>query len=111
MSRLVGVKRGLHECCKAIDRGIALMCIVAENCDEPNYITLVSALCTMRGVKVVKVPDNKTLGKWSGLCKVDKKGEARKVVRTSVVVITNFGEKTHHLEWLQNEYKPVAAAE
>ncbi len=86
------------------------MCILAENCDEPNYSSLVSALCNMRGIKLVKVPDNKVLGKWAGLCKVDKKGEARKVVRTSVVVITNFGERTNHLDWLQNEYKGETAA-
>ena len=64
------------------------MCILAENCDEPNYINLINALCNMRGVKLIKVKDNKELGKWAGLCKVDKKGEARKIVRTSVVVIT-----------------------
>lgn len=42
----------------------------------------------MRGIKLIKCKDNKELGKWAGLCKIDKKGEARKVVRTSVVVIT-----------------------
>ena len=84
----VGVCKGLHESCKAIDRGTALMCFLAKNCDEPNYPTLVSALCKMRGVKLIHVPDNKVLGQWAGLCKFDKTGEARKIVRTSVVVIT-----------------------
>ena len=84
------------------------MCVLSDNCDEPNYISLVAALCNMRGVKMIRVPDNKVLGKWAGLCKFDKKGEARKVVRTSVVVITNFGERTAHLDWLQNEYKGEA---
>ena len=64
------------------------MCFLSENCDEPNYKALVTALCNMKGVRLVSVPDNKELGKWAGLCKVDKKGEARKIVRTSIVVIT-----------------------
>eukprot|EP00826_Nyctotherus_ovalis_P003349 TRINITY_DN1067_c0_g1_i19.p1 TRINITY_DN1067_c0_g1~~TRINITY_DN1067_c0_g1_i19.p1 ORF type:complete len:145 (+),score=60.15 TRINITY_DN1067_c0_g1_i19:65-499(+) len=103
-----GVKRGLHECCKAIDRGVGLMCFLASNCDEPNYLSLVKALCAMRSVKLIEVPDNKTLGAWAGLCKLDAKATARKVVRTSVVVITDFGERTPYLEWLLNEYKPAS---
>ena len=81
------------------------MCILAKNCDEPNYISLVTALCSMRNVKLIQVPDNKTLGVWAGLCKMDKKAEPRKIVRTSAVVITNYGEKTPYLDWLLNEYK------
>ena len=74
----------------------------------------------MRGVKLIKCKDNKELGKWAGLCKIDKKGEARKVVRTSVVVITvrflsligqNFGERSPELDWIQNVYKPEAEAQ
>eukprot|EP00830_Metopus_es_P001287 TRINITY_DN11114_c0_g1_i1.p1 TRINITY_DN11114_c0_g1~~TRINITY_DN11114_c0_g1_i1.p1 ORF type:complete len:172 (-),score=44.60 TRINITY_DN11114_c0_g1_i1:63-578(-) len=98
-----GVCRGLHESCKAIDRGVALMCFLAKNCDEPNYPNLITALCNMRNVKLIPVEDQKELGKWAGLCKMDKKGEARKCVRTSVVVITNFGERTPQLDWLQND--------
>ncbi len=36
----------------------------------------------------IKVDDNKKLGEWSGLCKIDKEGKARKVVRCSCVVVT-----------------------
>eukprot|EP00826_Nyctotherus_ovalis_P001653 TRINITY_DN10280_c0_g2_i4.p1 TRINITY_DN10280_c0_g2~~TRINITY_DN10280_c0_g2_i4.p1 ORF type:complete len:176 (+),score=61.90 TRINITY_DN10280_c0_g2_i4:29-529(+) len=100
-----GVRRGLHECCKAIDRGVAQMCFLAKNCDEPNYLSLVKALCAMRSVRLVMVPDNKELGAWAGLCKLDNKATPRKVVRTSVVVITDYGEKTPYLEWLEKEYK------
>ena len=84
------------------------MCFLAKNCDEPNYNSLVEALCAMRNVKLIKVPDNKQLGIWAGLCKLDKKAEARKIVRTSAVVITNFGEASPYLEWLEKEYKADA---
>ena len=101
----LGVRKGLHESCKAIDRGVALMCFLASNCDEATYIKLVKALCALRSVKLIEVPDNKALGAWVGLCKLDAKAKARKIVRTSVVVITNFGERTPYLEWLEKEYK------
>jgi len=33
------------------------------------------------------VEDNKKLGEWAGLCKIDKDGKARKVVGCSCVVV------------------------
>jgi ribosomal protein L7Ae-like RNA K-turn-binding protein len=34
-----------------------------------------------------QVDDNKKLGEWVGLCKIDKEGKARKVVGCSCVVV------------------------
>jgi len=34
-----------------------------------------------------QVEDNKKLGEWAGLCKIDKDGKARKVVGCSCVVV------------------------
>ena len=35
----------------------------------------------------IQVEDNKKLGEWAGLCKIDKEGKARKVVGCSVCVV------------------------
>lgn len=82
-----GVVHGLHEAAKALDKRQAQLCILAENCDEPMYKKLVTALCSEHEIPLVKVDNNKKLGEWAGLCKIDNTGKARKVVGCSCVVI------------------------
>ncbi|KXJ18150.1 40S ribosomal protein S12 [Exaiptasia diaphana] len=89
-----GLVRGLHEAAKALDRRQAHLCILANNCDEPMYVKLVEALCAEHTIKLLRVDDSKKLGEWSGLCKIDKEGKARKVVGCSCVVITDYGKES-----------------
>ena len=98
-----GLARGLRECAKALDKCQAQLCILANNCDEPMYVRLVEALCAELGINLMKVDDNKKLGEWSGLCKIDKEGEARKVMGCSCVVVKDYGKETQALDVL-NEY-------
>ena len=89
-----GVARGLHECAKALDRRQAHLCVLASSCSEPAYTKLVEALCHQHGINLIKVPDAKQLGEWVGLCKIDKDGNARKVVGCACAVIKDFGEES-----------------
>merc|ERR1712078_140185 len=75
--------------------------LLAENCSEPAYKKLVQALCAEHAVPLVEVSDNKELGQWAGLCKVDKDGNPRKVVGASCVCITDYGEESAGLTFLQ----------
>ena len=108
-----GLRRGLHECVKALAKaqrgadgqlvttaGGARLCVLASSCDEPAFQKLVKALCTEKGVPLLEGIDGKKLGEWCGLCKVDKEGNARKVVSTSVAVITDFGQTSVELDIL-----------
>ena len=45
-----------------------------------RYVKLVEALCAEHQINLIKVDDNKKLGEWAGLCKIDREGKARKVV-------------------------------
>ena len=100
-----GVVHGLHEAAKALDKRQAVLCVLAENCDEPMYKKLVSALCSEHQIPLIKVDNNKKLGEWAGLCKIDNTGRARKVVGCSCVVITDYGEETQALETLREYLK------
>merc|ERR1711971_587383 len=79
-----GPARGLHESAKALDKRQALLCILAENCDEPMY---------------------KKLGEWAGLCKIDQEGKARKVVKCSCAVIKDWGKESPAHDVLQEYLK------
>ncbi|KAK4884971.1 hypothetical protein RN001_001242 [Aquatica leii] len=100
-----GVVRGLHESTKVLDKRQAVLCILAENCDEPMFKKLVSALCSEHQIPLIKVDNNKKLGEWAGLCKIDNTGKARKVVGCSCVVIRDFGEESPALDVLQDYLK------
>ncbi|KAK2721942.1 small ribosomal subunit protein eS12-like [Artemia franciscana] len=100
-----GLTRGLHEAAKALDKRQALLCVIADSCDEPLYKKLVTALCTEHEIPLIKVDSNKKLGEWAGLCKIDKEGKARKVVGCSCVVVKDWGEETQATQFLLDYVK------
>merc|ERR1739848_196423 len=87
-----GLSRGLNEAVRALERRDALICLLAENCDEANYVRLIEALCVEHQIPILKIGDNKTLGEWAGLCKIDREGNARKVVGCSCVVVRSVDD-------------------
>ncbi|XP_065061898.1 small ribosomal subunit protein eS12-like [Rhopilema esculentum] len=93
-----GLARGLHEATKALDKREAVLCVLANNCDEKMYVKLIEALCAEHTINLLKVDDNKKLGEWAGLCKIDKEGQARKVVGCSCVVVKDWGKETQALD-------------
>jgi small subunit ribosomal protein S12e len=95
-----GLKKGLHECAKALDRRTARLCCLSKNCENEEYKKLIKGLCAEGEVHVVMVEDGKDLGAWCGLAKLDDDGTIKKAVRTSCAVITDFGEETRALSVL-----------
>lgn len=62
-----GLARGLHEGAKVIEKCTAKLCVLAEDCDQPDYVKLVKALCADNHIDLVTVPSAKTLGEWAGV--------------------------------------------
>ncbi len=106
------------QCCRveecshdlAAARAQGQLCVLAEDCNQPDYKKLIEALCAEHNVSLLAVPEAKQLGQWAGLCKIDAEGEARKVVGCSSVVVTDYGDETPGLSVLQDYLKNVRRA-
>ena len=100
-----GLARGINECVKAIERGQGQLCVLAQDCNQPDYVKLVEGLCKEYNVNLIAVPSNETLGEWAGLCKIAAEGNPRKIVKCSVCVVRDYGEETRGLAVLNETLK------
>lgn len=71
------------------------LCVLAEDCNQPDYKKLIEALCAEHNVSLLAVPEAKQLGQWAGLCKIDAEGEARKV-RSCAAVKCHATQRIQH---------------
>ena len=62
-----GLCRGLHECVRAIEKEQAQLVILAEDCNQVDYKTLVEALCAEKSIDLLSVKEAKQLGQWAGV--------------------------------------------
>ena len=106
-----GLKKGLHECAKTLDRREARLCCLAKDCENEEYKKLIRALCEEGEVSVIMVDSGKDLGAWCGLAKLNDDGSVKKAVRTSCAVIKDFGEETRALSVLLDYLQKQADAE
>ncbi|MBZ3869434.1 40S ribosomal protein S12 [Sciurus carolinensis] len=89
-----GLAHGIRKAAKDLDKRQAHLCVLASNSNEPMSVKLVEVLCAEYQINLIKVEDNKKLGKWVGLCKIDREGKPCKVVGCSCIVVKS-GQEWH----------------
>ncbi|CAI2382160.1 unnamed protein product [Moneuplotes crassus] len=100
-----GLVHGLNEVVKALDRKEAQLCILADNCEESKYTTLVEAFAAQNNIPLIHVDERNQLGEWLGLYKKDEEGNIRKLRGVSSCAIKDFGEGSTALEYTLNYAK------
>lgn len=95
-----GLVRGLSEVARALDRKAAHLAVLAEDCDDESYKTLIKALCAQQNIDIVTVGERAKLAEWAGLQKFDAQGNVKKTFKCSVVAVKEFGERTRALDML-----------
>ncbi|KNH09484.1 40S ribosomal protein S12 [Perkinsela sp. CCAP 1560/4] len=100
-----GLVRGFSGVARALDKGVAQLCVLAEDCEEDAYKTLITALAKQNKVNLIRIPERRLLGEYAGLAKFDRDNNIKKVISTSSVAVTDFGEGTKALDRVLREFK------
>ncbi|GAW80748.1 40S ribosomal protein S12 [Plasmodium gonderi] len=99
-----GLKIGIREVIKSIESKEAKVCFLSNVCSEPAYKKLITALCAEKNIPLFMIDnDSKDLGQWVGLFKLDKEGNARKIIGASSVSIIDFGEESAERDFLMQQ--------
>ncbi|MEZ0344992.1 MAG: 50S ribosomal protein L7Ae [Infirmifilum sp.] len=61
------IKKGVNETTKAIERGQAVLVLIAEDVDPPEVVAHLPLLCEEKKVPYVYVPSKERLGKAAGI--------------------------------------------
>ena len=88
------LSRGLMKTIEALEKKEALLCILAENCDEVAYKKRIQALCQEHCIPLVMVPDNMRLGRIAAFGMLDTEGNKIKGVPCSSMVV-----HSHDWKW------------
>eukprot|EP00121_Abeoforma_whisleri_P006927 Awhi_evm1s6308 len=101
-----GLARGLREAVKSLDsnKRVAVLCVLASDCDEAGYTGLVEALCKREKIPLIRDVDKMTLGEWAGLCKINVDGDAVKVNKCSCAVVRVEGAPTQEAPSVAFDY-------
>ncbi|SBS83114.1 40S ribosomal protein S12 [Plasmodium ovale wallikeri] len=106
-----GLKVGIREVIKSIESKEAKVCFLSSQCSEPAYKKLVTALCAEKNIPLFEIENgSKDLGQWVGLFKLDKEGNARKIIGASSVAIIDFGEESEEKDYLMTQNQTSAVA-
>ena len=74
--------------------------MLADDCQEQKYKTLVEAFCTQNNILLIHIDARNKLGEWLGYYKKDEEGNIRKLKGVSSCAIKDFGESTSALDYV-----------
>merc|ERR1711935_843120 len=104
--------KGLNQVGKSLDRGDAFLCVLANDCEDPKYKKLITALAKQNKIPLITVNERKDLGEWTGQCKYEKGdgkdkdlGKARKIRGCSSLCIRDYGQDSNEKTTIEQYIK------
>jgi len=91
------IRKGTNEATKSIERGRALLVIVAEDVEPPEIVAHLPLLCDERKAPYVYVPEKRGIGRAVGLgvgaaaATIEDPGEAKNLVNEIISKIKEIG--------------------
>ena len=73
---------------------------MASDCDSEEHKKVIQALWREGDIKRIRVETREQLGEWAGLARINEDGDAEKIVKTTCVAVTDFGEESDSLDKL-----------
>ncbi len=90
------IRKGTNEATKSIERGRALLVLLAENVEPPEIVAHIPMLCDERKAPYVYVPEKQRLGQSAGL-----------LVGSAAAAIEDPGECTELLNEILEKLKEI----
>ena len=90
------IRKGTNEATKSIERGRALLVLLAENVEPPEIVAHIPMLCDERKAPLVFVPEKQRLGTSAGL-----------LVGSATAAIEDPGEGTELLNEILEKLKEI----
>jgi large subunit ribosomal protein L7Ae len=90
------IRKGTNEATKSIERGRALLVLLAENVEPPEIVAHIPMLCEERKAPFVYVPEKQRLGQSAGL-----------LVGSAAAAIEDPGEGTELLNEILEKLKEI----
>jgi len=95
------IRKGINEATKAVEKGSAVLVLIAEDVDPPEVVMHLPMICKEKGITYVFISEKKLIGKSAGLevpCSaiaIEKAGSAQTIVEE---IGAKLGTKKKHAE-------------
>ena len=99
-----GIKHGLNEVVKSIDRKEPHLIILAEDCQEAKYKKLIEAFAKQNDIPLI-TSKRQQMAEWVGYHKVDNEGKPRKMKNVSSIAILDWVEENDAVKFVQDHLK------
>ena len=94
-----GVRKGVNEATKSIERGLAKLVVIAEDIEPEEVVMHLPMLCDQKNISYVYVPTKQALGASIGLkvpcaaVSIEKGGEAEQIMKDVISKVTGKAPK------------------